>query len=90
MSIASAWNNFIAPTPAPAAPLAVPAESLTDSAVRVRFRFPVGATPPPRLAAFALPSWVVPDLEDQRPRDSCFCLTGDQYRGGRLFGFALQ
>ena len=89
LSITSAWNNFIAPSPAPAAPLAVPAASLTDKAVRVAFRYPPTASPPPRLAAFALPSWVVPDVAE-RPRDSCFCLTGDQYAGGRLFGFVLQ
>ncbi|KAL1510542.1 hypothetical protein AB1Y20_006845 [Prymnesium parvum] len=89
LSFASAWNNFISPAPVCAPPLAVPAASLADAAVRVSFHYPPLAAPPPRLAAFALPSWVPPQLL-QQPRDVCFCLSGDQYAGGRLFGFSLQ
>ena len=98
MSISKAWQSFIMPSAAAAAPpphkrfceraaTAVPAAALSDGQVRVRFRYPDKAVPPPRLAAFALPAHLHPDLLD-RPRDVCFCLTHAD--GTRMHGSALQ
>ena len=87
-SITSAWNSFIAPAAEAAMEmLAVPAESLADSKVRVLFRFPPSAVPPSRLATFALPSWIERERADS-PRDSCFMLTLQD--GRKTYGFSLQ
>ena len=101
-SIRSAWASFIAPSSQPAQPpppkaarrehfceraAVVPAGFFVDSAIRVRFRHPATAVPPPRLATFAMPARVDSDLVD-RPRDVCFCLTHAD--GARIHGSALQ
>ena len=94
MSITKAWQSFIMPSTTAQAPprkrfcdrTAVPASSLADEMISVRFRHPTWAVPPPRLAAFALPAQL-PELFDC-PRDVCFCLT--QADGTRLHGSALQ
>ena len=73
-TISAAWQQFISPaaerppSPAPRRTAAVPAAALADGAVDVAFRCP-DAPPPPRLAAFALPSWPTADAFD-RPRDA--------------------
>ena len=73
-SITAAWKDFISPPEkVEIKSTAVPPTDLADSAVVIPFRFPDSARPPPRLAAFALPSWVPEDLAD-RPRVSYFGL----------------
>ena len=98
MSIRGAWNSFINPDPPvrvvsppkkrqSADRATVPASATADAAISIPFRHPADAVPPPRLAAFALPSSVHPDLYD-RPSDVCFCLT--LANGHRVHGSALQ
>lgn len=95
MSITKAWQSFIMPASAAQPPprkrlcdrTAVPPDTLTDEKISVRFRHPPEAVPPPRLAAFALPAQLYPELLDS-PRDVCFCLT--QADGKQLHGSALQ
>ena len=92
-SISAAWQQFISPaaerppSPAPRRKAAVPAAALADGAVDVAFRCPEDAPPPPRLAAFALPSWLTADAFD-RPRDVSFMLT--HASGEPTYGSALQ
>ena len=97
MSIRSAWQSFINPSaadlqqPPPTKRRCerslIPSSYLADSAVSVVFRHPFNATPPPRLAAFALPASIVSELHD-KPHDVCFCLTLAD--GDRVYGSALQ
>lgn len=96
VSIRSAWQNFINPTtnqnqsPPPKRRCersVVPSSFLTDAAVTTTFRHPWNATPPPRLAAFALPASLPPELHDT-PQDVCFTLTLAD--GSRVHGSALQ
>ena len=92
-TISAAWQAFISPaaerppSPAPRRKAAVPAAALADGAVDVAFRCPENAPPPPRLAAFALPSWLTADAFD-RPRDVSFMLT--HASGEPTYGSALQ
>ena len=92
-TISAAWQQFISPaaerppSPAPRRKAAVPAAALADGAVDVAFRCPEDAPPPPRLAAFALPSWLTADAFD-RPRDVSFMLT--HASGEPTYGSALQ
>lgn len=65
----------------------MPSATLSDKNVRTLFQHPPNAVPPPRLAAFALPSHVHAELLD-RPHDVCFCLT--LANGHRVHGAALQ
>ena len=90
MSIRTAWNTFIGATPAPPAKRSferVPVEASTFAQARTVFGYPSSLPPPPRLAAFALPSYVHADMADQ-PQDVCFCLTHSD--GSRVHGSALQ
>eukprot|EP00965_Chrysotila_dentata_P053282 1768347-Pleurochrysis_carterae.AAC.3 len=102
VSVLRAWSEFISnnadATEKAAAreskalpstrPHALPAALLRDDAVAVNYAFPASARPPPRLAAFALPSWVDGSATDVCTRDAAFCLT--HQNGGHTYGFALQ
>ena len=87
-SISDAWNSFISPAPATRGRcVSVPASVSSDSALKIAFRFPEDAAAPPRLGAFAMPSWIDAEATD-KPRDVSFALTSSD--GGRLFGTVLQ
>ena len=96
-SISSAWNAFISPPPAPSAPqraprrIAIGKEALADAAVGVSFSYPDDARPPPRLPAFALPSWIDAGAGAQHGEvwaECCFTLTAGD--GGQTHGCAVQ
>ena len=87
-SISDAWNSFISPAPVVRTRcVSVPASAASDSALKIAFRFPEAAVAPPRLGAFAMPSWIDAEAAD-KPRDVSFALTSSD--GGRLFGTVLQ
>ena len=67
--------------------ISLPASALADKAIGYDFRFPEHASPPPRLGAFALPSWISA-ASVEGPRLVFFTLTDET--GGATYGVSLQ